>query len=210
MKCRGHDWWSMGSTIYCECMNNGWGEEFVTAKRRSEFHDDQLAELTDRLNALIAPAKAAGDKTGKSLGLLMTERGVFLAWTEHVAHDATAQSKLPRLTIEEKISHGSSHARTDEEKNRALVALGIESEEGLTTGAKRELTPEELANLKVLQSIRPAIVDVVNAVLASHGLSVVVARVDFADATSRLAGETQRQCVMCCCAAGYYSCCTAC
>ena len=77
-------------------------------------------------------------------------------------------------------------------------------------GVKRDLTAVEQANLKVLQKIRPSIVKIVNAVLVSHGLDVVLTRIDFADATSRLAGEFDDDCAMCCCAAGFYSCCTTC
>ncbi|MBX3159222.1 MAG: hypothetical protein KF773_24855 [Deltaproteobacteria bacterium] len=77
---------------------------------------------------------------------------------------------------------------------------------------KRELTAAEEANLRVLQKIRPSIVTIVNAVLASHGLDVVLARLDFADAASDVGrdAERQAQCPMCCCIGGYYSCCTAC
>ncbi|WP_437899078.1 hypothetical protein [Sorangium sp. So ce124] len=86
------------------------------------------------------------------------------------------------------------------------------NEKPVQSGVKRELTSVEEANLKVLQRVRPSIVGVVNAVLASHDLGVVVARIDFADATSELGREAQRQsqCPMCCCIGGYYSCCHVC
>jgi len=86
------------------------------------------------------------------------------------------------------------------------------TEKTAQSGVKREPTEAEQANLKVLQKVRPSIVDVVNAVLASHGIEVVVARIDFADAASELGREAQRRanCPMCCCIGGYYSCCHVC
>lgn len=78
------------------------------------------------------------------------------------------------------------------------------------TGVKRKPTKAERANLKVLQKIRPSILEVVNSVLSSHGLKVVVSRIDFADAKSKLAANLEKECPMCCCAWGAYTCCTVC
>jgi len=83
------------------------------------------------------------------------------------------------------------------------------SEKAAQPGIKRELTASEEANVSALQNVRPAIVRIANDILASHGLDLKVARIDFADSDSP-AADLKPDCAMCCCIGGYYSCCHVC
>jgi len=130
--CRDHNWWitpatpggETSDTIQCSCMPSGWGETFfVPAKRLSAFHDQDLAELTEQLSALLEPYRKKGEQRGLELGILQTKAGQFLAWTVHsrdVEDVAEQQTQLKSVAI------ASSTFTSEEDRDKALIALGIE------------------------------------------------------------------------------------
>lgn len=118
-RCENHSWWIAGDNIFCDCVYSGWGEEFLTAKRLSEFHDQDLAVLSKKLNRMLEPLRAKGKKLGKDLGLLTAPNGIFLAWTTHIRTPSKELKELRKKAI------ASSVGATQADRNRALVALGI-------------------------------------------------------------------------------------
>ncbi|SRR6266540_6359298 len=56
---------------------------FVEAKTLTPFHDASLERCTKKLNAIIATLQKGQTDRDRSLALLSTPRGMFLAWTKY-------------------------------------------------------------------------------------------------------------------------------
>ncbi len=71
--------------------------KFKEARRRSSFHDAQLARCTKEINRILDKVKRNNKNEKRELAILRTSGGLFLAWTEYGAvgpYDDNAEKRL--------------------------------------------------------------------------------------------------------------------
>jgi hypothetical protein len=68
---------------YPDNMQEIW--KFVKVKRRTPFHDKELALCTKEINAILARAEKNNKDPKRKLAILTTHRGPFPVWSEYGA-----------------------------------------------------------------------------------------------------------------------------
>jgi hypothetical protein len=82
-------------------MNEAWNMAMASnldIDKRNEFHDEQLVQLTDKLNNLFRELKP---REGKKLGITTAPSGLFLAWIDERPSTGKQYVELDDDSIEE-------------------------------------------------------------------------------------------------------------
>ena len=76
--------YTAGAETSCSPGGNDCTAAFLQTAYRSAFHDDPLREATEEINDRWYKLSRKPPSPGLQLSFLLTDRGVFLAWTRHL------------------------------------------------------------------------------------------------------------------------------
>lgn len=84
-----------GSGVSCAPGGSDCTSAYLQAAYKSDFHDDDLRDLTEEINEKLHKLSKKPPFKGARLSFLWSPRGVFLAWVKHSdtpASDGTKRS----------------------------------------------------------------------------------------------------------------------
>lgn len=90
------------SVINCIQGSGGCGTaKFITTNSNTEFHNDELREMSRQIEALLAPVRERGSAAGLDLAFVNTRQGFLLAWANHPSEVPSGRTITIQNTAEE-------------------------------------------------------------------------------------------------------------